>query len=148
MDIILWRHADAEDGIPDEGRKLTQKGNRQAQKVAKWLKERLPSDTRILVSPAKRTQQTVSHLTDKYETVKEIASGATVKNILSAIGEINDTTYETVLVVGHQPTLGMVAAYLLGCRETHLAVKKGSIWWFRYDDEGISLLAVITPEMA
>ncbi len=148
MDIILWRHADAEDGIPDEGRKLTQKGEKQAQKVAKWLKERLPSDTRILVSPAKRTQQTVSHLTDKYETVKEIASGATVKNVLSAIGEINDTSYETVLIVGHQPTLGMVAAYLLGSREAHITVKKGSIWWFRYDDEGVTLMAVITPEMA
>jgi phosphohistidine phosphatase len=59
MDLILWRHAEAEDGVPDTARKLTPKGEKQAQKIAKWLKERIESPVRMIVSPAVRTQQTV-----------------------------------------------------------------------------------------
>ena len=40
MELILWRHAEAEDGSPDAARKLTAKGEKQAQKLARWLKER------------------------------------------------------------------------------------------------------------
>src|SRR5436190_21449722 len=37
MDLILWRHADAEPGEPDIGRRLTAKGLKQAERVAAWL---------------------------------------------------------------------------------------------------------------
>lgn len=147
MDIILWRHADAEAGFPDEARKLTPKGEKQAEHIAKWLKERLPKNTKVLVSPAKRTQMTVQHLTNNYETVKAIASGASVKSVLDAIGGLDGDSDDIVLIVGHQPTLGMVAASLLGQRDTQMDIKKSGVWWFRYDDDGISLLAVMTPDM-
>ena len=60
MELILWRHAEAEDGYPDLERALTEKGHEQAKKMADWLKSRLPKDTQVLVSPAKRAQQTAS----------------------------------------------------------------------------------------
>lgn len=60
MDLILWRHAEAEDSVPDSERKLTAKGCKQAEKVGGWLAERLPDDARILVSPAARAQQTAA----------------------------------------------------------------------------------------
>jgi phosphohistidine phosphatase len=62
MELILWRHADAEDGFPDIDRALTTKGQEDAKKMAAWLKPRLPKDTKILVSPAKRAQETASAL--------------------------------------------------------------------------------------
>src|SRR5674476_1390644 len=62
MDLILWRHAEAEDGTPDHARELTAKGIKQAGKVAAFLHQHLPQDHRILVSPATRTQQTVAAL--------------------------------------------------------------------------------------
>ena len=62
MELILWRHAEAEDGIPDSARELTDKGRKQADLVAAWLKPRLPKNTRIIVSPTQRTQQTASAL--------------------------------------------------------------------------------------
>ena len=59
MELILWRHADAEDanGKEDAARELTKKGRKQAERMAKWLRPRLDGDWRILVSPAKRALQ-------------------------------------------------------------------------------------------
>ena len=37
MELILWRHAEAEDAEPDLTRNLTSKGNRQAALMARWL---------------------------------------------------------------------------------------------------------------
>ena len=67
MELILWRHAEAEMGEPDEGRALTAKGHKQAWKMAEWLDHNLPNSCKILVSPATRTVQTAAvsytHLT-------------------------------------------------------------------------------------
>ena len=37
MNLILWRHAEAEDGADDLQRALTGKGRRQAARMAQWL---------------------------------------------------------------------------------------------------------------
>ena len=55
MELILWRHADAEDGIPDSERKLTPKGVKQAARMAKWLRARLSADALILASPDRKS---------------------------------------------------------------------------------------------
>ena len=56
MDLILWRHADAEDvgSQGDAARNLTKKGRKQAERIAEWLRPRLEGDWRILCSPAAR----------------------------------------------------------------------------------------------
>ena len=58
---------------------------------------------------------------------------------------------EPVLVVGHQPTLGLVAAHLLAEVPQAWSVKKGSVWWLRYRDrEGLCqvvLQAVQAPDL-
>ncbi|MDP1716682.1 MAG: histidine phosphatase family protein, partial [Burkholderiales bacterium] len=77
MELILWRHADAEDGRPDAGRKLTAKGAKQAEVMAAWLRERLPEDTAVLVSPARRAQQTAQALSKKFETSQAIGTATT-----------------------------------------------------------------------
>ena len=46
MDLILWRHAEAEEGGPDLERRLTPKGRKQAKRVAAWLLQRLPKKTK------------------------------------------------------------------------------------------------------
>ncbi|MXS84942.1 histidine phosphatase family protein [Nitrosomonas sp. HPC101] len=149
MDLILWRHAEAEDGIPDATRELTEKGLKQAQKMAKWLKTKLPQDTHIIVSPTRRTQQTASALTTRFETSDQVGTDTTPHRILNAIAW--PETDGTVLVVGHQPTLGRIASLLLKGEETDFSVRKGSVWWFsckqRNERESIILRAVITPEI-
>ncbi len=76
MDLVLWRHAEAEPGEPDMGRRLTAKGVKQAERMGEWLDHHLPETTRILVSPADRAQQTAIALKRKFRTVDEIAPGA------------------------------------------------------------------------
>lgn len=148
MDLILWRHAEAEDGAPDLERKLTSKGVKQAEKVAAFLRQHLPDDTRILVSPATRTQQTIAALTDHFTLAPTIAPGASAHAILQAARWPD--AGGTVLVVGHQPTLGEVAARLLGCDDYSLSMKKGALWWFSHRErEGepqVTLRLVISPE--
>jgi phosphohistidine phosphatase len=149
MDLVLWRHADAHDGIPDLARELTPKGLRQAAEMAKWLKRHLPNDTEILVSPAVRAQQTAQALTHKFKTVKEIEPGAPHEAVLSAAGWPGHKG--TVLVVGHQPTLGQTAGWLLSGKVADWGMKKGAVWWFtnraRGDQHGIALRAAIAPDL-
>jgi phosphohistidine phosphatase len=146
MDLILWRHAEAEDGSPDQARQLTSKGIKQARKVAAFLHQHLPDDHRILVSPSTRTQQTVAALTEHFTLAPTIAPGASAQDVLQAAHWPN--AKGVVLVVGHQPTLGEVAAQLLGCKNSSLNIKKGTLWWFsqREDSEQVTLRLVITPD--
>jgi phosphohistidine phosphatase len=127
MDLILWRHAEAEEGSPDIERALTEKGHKQAKKMAQWLKARLPEDARILVSPAVRAQQTALALTRDFITVDEIAPEATHEAVLKAAGW--PRAGGTVLIVGHQPTLGLVIGQLLTQETESWSVKKGAVWW-------------------
>ena len=149
MDLILWRHAEAEDGFPDAARQLTDKGQKQAHNMALWLKARLPKNTRIIVSPAKRTQQTALALCEEYETIEEIGTSATAGKVLLAA----NWPYASgaTLVVGHQPTLGDVAASLICNNRAGFSIKKGAIWWFGHkqntDSENTILRAVMNPDM-
>jgi phosphohistidine phosphatase len=127
MDLILWRHADAEDGVPDAGRKLTAKGEKQAQQMGQWLKSRLPEKFKVVASPAKRAQQTAQALLKSFETVKAIGPGADAIAVLAAAGW--PEAKGAVVVVGHQPTLARVASFLLAGEEADWSMKKGSIWW-------------------
>ncbi|MGC2166226.1 MAG: phosphohistidine phosphatase SixA [Gallionella sp.] len=148
MDLLLWRHAEAKEGSPDHIRELTPKGFKQAEKVANFLRQHLPADSRILVSPTVRTRQTVSALTDQFSLVPTIAPGAAAAEVLSAAGWPDSAG--TVLVVGHQPTLGSVAAQLLECDSYSLSVKKGALWWFSHrESDGAAratLRLVISPD--
>lgn len=148
MDLILWRHAEAEDGTPDMARELTEKGQRQAAAMAKWLARQLPKGTRVLVSPATRTQQTAEALTRDFETIEALAPGATHTAVLSAAGW---PRFEgAVLVVGHQPTLGQTAAWILSGDISEWSIKKGAAWWLtnrdRSEPHQTVLRAVMSPE--
>src|SRR2546421_386323 len=130
MELILWRHAEAEDanGKQDVDRDLTKKGRRHAERMAHWLRPRISKEWRILVSPARRTLQTVEPLQAEYETSEEVGLAATARSILKAARWPD--AQGPVLVVGHQPTLGEVVSVLLKGEEGDVSVRKGAIWWF------------------
>jgi len=146
MDLILWRHADAENGIPDDARKLTDKGEKQARRVARWLAQHLPDDTRILVSPAKRAQQTAKALTKDFETCAEVGTATVPTALLKAVGWPDGEG--SVLVVGHQPVIGHTLSLLLTGEARGWSVKKGAIWWLasRGRDE-VVVRAVMGPDL-
>ena len=149
MELILWRHAEAETSEPDLQRALSPKGQKQARKMAEWLDTQLPEGCKIFVSPALRTIQTVEPLGRKYKIAQKLAPGAGPLDILRAVNWPN--TKETVVVVGHQPTLGQVAALLLTGKAQSWEMKKAAAWWFvqrdAQDPDSLFLKAVMTAEL-
>ncbi|AOR69375.1 phosphohistidine phosphatase SixA [Burkholderia stabilis] len=151
MNLILWRHAEAEDyAASDFARQLTVRGRKDAQAMAKWLRGRLETNAVILASPAARTVQTVEALTDQYRTVDALAPGGSVDDVLTAAGWPEGIA-PTVVIVGHQPTLGSVAAQLIAGSDDSWSVKKGGIVWLasrtRDGSRQAVLKAVLTPEL-
>jgi phosphohistidine phosphatase len=129
MELILWRHADAEDVGPqgDLSRRLTKKGRKQAERMARWLNARLEGDWRVVCSPAQRARETVEPLGREFETSEEVSTSASARSVLQEAGWPGA---DRVLVVGHQPTLGEVASLLLGAGSGEFSVRKGAILWF------------------
>lgn len=135
MDLILWRHAEAVDaphGGDDMVRKLTSRGEKQASRMAAWLDRQLPESTRIWVSPARRTEQTVLALGRKYKFHSGLVPDGTVDDLL-ALAQWSKPK-GCVLIVGHQPLLGQTIAHLLALNAGDCAVKKGAVWWLRRRD--------------
>ncbi len=152
MDLILWRHAEAEDGgagMPDAKRRLTPRGEKQAHDMAKWLRPRLPKKIRILVSPATRTQQTAHALALPFEVEPKIAVAADTADLIAAANWLEQSG--ATLLVGHQPSLGRLAALLLSGTEADWSVKKGGVWWFskrsREGRDQTVLRVVMNPEL-
>lgn len=152
MDLILWRHAEAveaREGDDDLGRHLTAKGERQAERMAGWLGRQLAATTRVLVSPAVRAQQTARALDRKFKTVDEIAPARTTEALLH-VARWPDAR-EPVLIVGHQPALGMTVAYLMSGSTDPWSIRKGGLVWLRgREREGtmqVVLHAAMSPEM-
>jgi phosphohistidine phosphatase len=148
MDLILWRHAEAEDwveGCNDLERSLTTRGEKQAARMASWLDRQLPEGARILASPARRTEQTVLALGRKYKLRNELAPDGTPAQLLELVRW--PTGRQTFLLVSHQPLLGQVIAQLLGLQESECSVRKGAVWWLRKRSrEGHSQTVVVTVQ--
>ena len=156
MDLILWRHAEAEDlEETEEGcgadlsRRLTPKGERQALRMAAWLDRQLPEGVRVYCSPAVRTEQTVIALGRKYKARDELRPDGSVDELLQLV-QWPDAR-QPALVVGHQPTLGRTVARLLDWREEDCSIRKGSVWWLRQRErDGCAqtvIVTVQTPEL-
>lgn len=152
MDLILWRHAEAwdpADGQADLDRALTSKGERQAARIANWLNQQLPANAKMLVSPARRAQQTAAALDRKARTSAALAPEESVEALLHAVRWPD--AREAVVVVGHQPALGMTAAYLLSGQAAPWSVRKAAVWWLRCRrrDQQLQVVlhAVVSPEL-
>jgi phosphohistidine phosphatase len=144
MDLILWRHAEAQealDGGDDLQRPLTARGEKQAARMAGWLDRQLPEGTRIWVSPARRTEQTALALARKYKLRPELAPGCTVEQLLEVAQW--PSAKSAVLIVGHQPALGQTIAHLLGLGASECAVRKGAVWWLRTRERDAHFQTVI-----
>jgi phosphohistidine phosphatase len=144
MDLILWRHAEAEPrapGLADEARALTARGRKQAARMGEWLDRQLPASCRVLSSPAVRTVQTVEALGRKFKTHFSLAPDASAGSVLEAAQWPDGGG--AVLVVGHQPTLGQVASLLIAGQEQDWILRKGGVLWIAQKDIGEGMAAYI-----
>ena len=158
INLFLWRHAEAEDRIPDLERALTPKGQRDASRIAKVLARHLDENSRIVISPAVRTRETAQPLVDRLslqpEVDRRLAPGARTSTVLdvleAAVAEFSGDA-ATLVMVGHQPWVGQVARRLLTNADGDWSVKKAAAWWLvRRSRDGNSewtLRSVFDPDL-
>ncbi|HQS36604.1 MAG: phosphohistidine phosphatase [Methylotenera sp. 24-45-7] len=154
-DLIFWRHAEAEDfsasGLDTE-RALTKRGAKDAAKMAKWLSKKLPADTKLLVSPALRCQQTAAALHEMNNlavtTLELLSVNSSPQQMMDGLAAYADS--KVLLLVGHQPNLGILIAHYLAMPERAVSVKKGAVWWLRkgvaQDSAHYRIHAVMLPD--
>jgi phosphohistidine phosphatase len=156
LELILWRHAEAEPHKPDEVtdptidqlRVLTRKGARQASRVGAWLDRQLPAHCRILSSPATRCVQTAEALGRKFSTVDALNTGSTAQQILEAAGWPDART--PVVVVGHNPLLGQVASLIFSGSTHDWKIRKASVFWIATkgaDDPAPFVRVAVGPDL-
>ncbi len=114
MQLYLVRHADATSGDPDELRSLSDEGREQARRLGERLKVDGVVPDVVLTSPLLRARETAAALAratgSKTEADDRLAPGATPDDVQEAVAGRG----ERVVVVGHQPDCGRVAATLTG----------------------------------
>jgi phosphohistidine phosphatase len=110
--LFLIRHADAEEGEPDELRRLSRKGREQAQALGKQLAETGVQADAVVTSPLLRARETGQALADALGSSTDpsdaLAPGATAEGVRAAV----EGRGQTVIVVGHQPDCSKIAAEL------------------------------------
>lgn len=153
MDLLLWRHAlaqEALEGQDDLDRALTPAGRQQARRVGRWLYRALPARTVAYCSPARRTEETALALGREIRSMPELAPDQPIDPVLSAIGWPEGGN-GPVLLVGHQPQLGQIVARLIGLQQTECPIRKGSVWWLRSRVRDgrteVRVITVLGPEL-
>jgi phosphohistidine phosphatase len=111
MRLVLIRHAEAAPGEPDELRALTPEGHEQARRLGERLRADGIEADAVLSSPLLRARETATELGfGPPEPLDALGPGATDENVRAAVAGRG----ETVVVVGHQPDCGRIAAALSG----------------------------------
>ena len=147
MDVILWRHAEAEEFClgGDLARRLTAKGIAQAERVGQWLDARLPGDASVVSSPALRARETADALGRRYEILPAVGPDASARQILNALGWPKG--HGTTLLIGHQPALGQTAALLLCGEARDWQIRKSAAWWLEGGSGDVALRYVVDAKL-
>ena len=118
LTLILTRHAKSsweDPTLDDIDRPLNRRGRLSAEAVGAWLALRAPAPDTVLVSPARRTQETLAHLRPHLPPAIEVreepglyeVEAAQLLSVLRGAG-----TASPLMVVGHNPGMGDLAAML------------------------------------
>ena len=129
MTLYLLRHAEAEAlATSDHSRRITAKGEQQAAMVGSFCCRQGIEPELILSSPVIRARQTAEAVAEK------IRGADLVDAPWAACGMLPETfceqikayrKFSSVMLIGHQPDLGLLAAWLLGAESAEsLHVRK------------------------
>ena len=116
-DIFLLRHAHAEAplaGQSDFDRPLSALGKRQVEDAATWLQGRLGPATRVLCSPALRTQQTLDQLQTRVSDLQVRTEADIYDASPGTLLMLLDREFDArcLLLIGHNPGLESAVALL------------------------------------
>jgi phosphohistidine phosphatase len=114
MRLYLVRHARAAGGEPDDLRPLTAEGRADARALGERLARDGVRATAVISSPLLRARETAAELGRALgcepEADERLAPGATAEAVRTTVAGRGDE----VVVVGHQPDCGLIAAELSG----------------------------------
>jgi phosphohistidine phosphatase len=116
--LVLIRHAEAASAVADADRPLTERGGREATELGTWLADAGLQPDRVVVSTARRAQQTWDRAAEALaDAPRPLPDGRlydnTLEVLLEVIGECADDV-GTLVVVGHNPSVGQLARVVLG----------------------------------
>jgi len=143
MDIYILRHGEAQprsEDLPEADRKLTPKGRRDVERIARLAREAKVQPDLVLSSPYTRARETAQIALRAFEpkppiveTPALLPSGAP-KHVWKEIK--SHSVSQQLLVVGHEPQLSGLIAYLLASPALRLDLKKGALVRLRMDTLG------------
>jgi phosphohistidine phosphatase len=120
--LLLMRHAksDYPPGVADHDRPLAPRGIRQAGLAGDWLRDHAPTIGRVLCSTATRARETLLNTRiDAPVRYSERLYATTPRTMIDEINTVDDVV-NTLLVVGHEPTMSTLALGLGGAENTNL----------------------------
>jgi len=157
MDLIVWRHADAGDAEADSAadldRRLSERGRKHAERMARWLCARLPERFTVLSSPAARARETAETLGAKVRIDERLGPDADVADYVAALNwpEGPESRSRYVVLMGHQPAAGGLVSLMLCGQELPWTIRKGAACWLttreREGRQQIVLRAAIAPDL-
>jgi phosphohistidine phosphatase len=151
MDLWLLRHALAEERSTsgrDEDRELTSDGLKRARAVARGLAALDPGIGLILTSPYRRARQTAEPAAEALglgrmlRDSRALEPGSPPEEILA---EVEGNEAEGVLLVGHQPHLGVLLGHLVTGGRAEIPLKKAAIARVTLEGRGSGLLRALLP---
>jgi phosphohistidine phosphatase len=118
--LVLLRHAKSAypEDVPDHDRPLAERGVRQAALAGDWLRANQAAIDAVLCSTATRARETLARSgIDAPVRYVERLYGATPGTVIEEINRVSDDV-NTLLVIGHEPTISEVAIVLAGADGT------------------------------
>lgn len=124
MKLILIRHAKSgwdDPNADDHERTLTQRGEKAAAAIGKWMVDQGHVPTRILCSDATRTQQTAGIIMATLTPAPILTLHPSLYHASpTTIADLVRATPDTIVaVIGHNPGIGMLAHGLVRERPDH-----------------------------
>jgi phosphohistidine phosphatase len=142
MILYIMRHAEAvaeSDTLQDQWRYLTEKGRSVAEKTVSSIIKNGPKPRLTITSPLTRAVQTAEIVAEKACRKNVVVAselllpGADIAELIAHLKECRDA--KRVMLVGHEPQLGLLLASLLGREESALALKKGACVALKLDSD-------------
>jgi phosphohistidine phosphatase len=135
MNLYILRHGEAEaqaDSGGDDARRLTLRGKEKVRAAAAGMRAYGLRFAAILTSPLPRAAETADIVAAAYandpppQVVPALAAGVPPADAIAALGPL--ARHDSLLIVGHEPQLGMIASMLLsgGGDAVHVRLKKGA----------------------
>lgn len=130
MNLYILRHGESLTNYPDKVRPLSEEGKRDIEKIGKLLSDKRIIIEKVFTSPYLRAFQSAEiivrclNLQLNINETDNLLSEADPKGLVRFL---NENESNSTLLVTHQPFVGSLVAYLIGCRNLQIEIRKGAL---------------------